>query len=821
MLAARRASNACPQCRQQLQLLFEHGFSSPTPTLLARRRMFPASLVLAPSGARHRAAFATSRIVRQDGRVETTPKRGDEDVEAIVRQAKEMFGDTLPAGYLSQEEFKLYTRLYGEPLRSTTAEDVGLPARDEGDNKNTAQMNTLFREGEHGGLEEVLYTLDTARTATEEVDLSLEIDVGELRPPTAAQIDYLNAHAKSKREYDALLKLQRDFEAASLRPLEEEEIEEEPEEEPEEEEDEDFEDEPGAVFHTVGETGGRLHNLTREGLFGTNPSTVHLPKDDMVLPITELLGRTDTKHIRQTAEKVFGGPGLPYSVATPQSKKNLPQKGIAMQATQHRMSEIEADAYIATVFPGVYSSAMSALVEVRKRLGSEWIRGLLARRDGHAPRVLDVGAGGAGLAAWNDVFKAEWDALRERGEVQTVLPPEGKKAEKTVIVGSDNLRHRVSRFLHNTTFLPRLPDYLHSAENVDRLLDAPATPQPRKTYDIIIASHLLMPLDKDFKRKDLIDNLWAQLNPEGGLLIVLEKGHPRGFEAVADARMRILEEYISPHGLEEAANAIEQDSGRIREPGMVVAPCTNQQKCPMYLNPGLTPGRKDFCHFSQRFIRPPFLQKILGATHRNHEDVRFSYVAVRRGEQLPTPQDAAEPPARELVQGAEATDRAFTGYEGTEDLPHPLSLPRSILPPLKRHGHVTFDLCTPAGHIERWTVPRSFSKKAYHDARKASWGDLWALGAKTRVRRDIRLGRGGKTGAIPLDGGVRAANAVAEAGKKAKPRVIELHAGPDGIHGASEKFPRGRAPRERRSKRGRRQQIKDLLQELKENEFTA
>ncbi|KAK5188167.1 37S ribosomal protein S22, partial [Cryomyces antarcticus] len=44
--------------------------------------------------------------------------------------------------------------------------------------------------------------------------------------------------------------------------------------------------------------------------------------------------------------------------------------------------------------------------------------------------------------------------------------------------------------------------------------------------------------------------------------------------------------------------------------------------------------------------------------------------------------------------------------------------------------------------LERWTVPKSFSKQAFRDARKAQWGDLWALGAKTRAARNVRLGRG-------------------------------------------------------------------------------
>jgi ribosomal protein RSM22 (predicted rRNA methylase) len=149
---------------------------------------------------------------------------------------------------------------------------------------------------------------------------------------------------------------------------------------------------------------------------------------------------------------------------------------------------------------------------------------------------------------------------------------------------------------------------------------------------------------------------------------------------------------------------------------------------------GPSKGRKDYCHFEQRYIRPPFLQRIMGAKDRNHEDVKFSYLAVQRGVDM----------RQELgiQQNAEATDAAFEGFEDAEDLSkiHPLSLPRAVYPPLKRRGHVIFDLCTPAGKIERWTVPRSYSRQAYRDARKSSWGDLWALGAKTRIPRNLNLG---------------------------------------------------------------------------------
>jgi ribosomal protein RSM22 (predicted rRNA methylase) len=348
-------------------------------------------------------------------------------------------------------------------------------------------------------------------------------------------------------------------------------------------------------------------------------------------------------------------------------------------------------------------------------------------------------------------------------------------------------------------------------------MDDSESPSQRKSYDVIIASHQLMPLKEGFKRQAFIDNLWEMLSPEGGILIVLEKGHPRGFEAVADVRQRLLDEFIESPTSDPQPNSLEPESRRVREPGMIIAPCTNHKKCPMYLTSGLAHGRKDFCRFSQRFIRPPFLQKILDATHRNHEDVDFSFVAIQRGvtSNSPTPMP--------IEHGRDANELAFTGYEESSAKPNPLSLPRIVLPPLKRRGHVTFDLCTPAGTLERWTVPKSFSQLAYHDARKAQWGDLWALGAKTRVVRPVRLGKGG---VAPNDGGVRARRA-AEAAKNGRPKVVNIDADSSGIYRASEKGGealnnllggKGRIPEVRRTKAGkkvRQRRIADLMGEVR------
>lgn len=876
MLAAKKVQNACPRCTAHILRFYVNSFvelASAVPSRSVRQtttstrfrgprtnaRFLSTSSRRLQQGITQDAGSRSSSDLPPDGApLETAEPENkfvqafralpeNQDSETIVRQAKRLFGDTLPTDYLSVEELKLYERLYGAPLRTTRPEDVGFGSFGEWEEEeptDTSSKNSLLREDEQGNLEEVDYTSDPTPTTTDADETDMQDIV--IRLPNVAQLEYIEANTNNQREYLALLQLQQDFEVERYQTIQEEvamkqqaleqqqkaEEQSKEEESLEEQEEEDVEEEETRRSEAdlldwyPGHEGPRLHQYTVEGQYKTSPSTLFLPKAEFIQPVTELLKRTDTTHIRAAAEQNFGGPGLPTSPATPKFARNVPQKGLGLGAGHHKMTAIDADAFISTAMPGIYASVTSALVEVRKRLGPDWMRGLLSRSnsDGAGPRVLDVGAGGAGLSAWQTLLQTEWDLMREENTNLGAVPP----GKRTVIVGSSNLRNRVSQFLENTQFLPRLPDYIHSVNNTERVLDGSEVPQKKKVYDVIIATHILMPFDREFRRREALDNLWSLLSPEGGVLIVLEKGHPRGFEAVADVRQRLLNEYIIPPTPQDVPDPIEGESVREREPGMIVAPCTNHTKCPMYLTPGLSPGRKDFCHFSQRFIRPQFLQRILGATHRNHEDIDFSFIAVRRGMPAPTSDAAASQTSTEqeakssdllnpirILQGESATTAAFAGYESASPdsaaRPHPLSLPRNILPPLKRKGHVTLDLCTPSGSIERWVVPRSFSKQAYHDARKAQWGDLWALGAKTRTRRTIRLGRGVKEGeVVPNDGGVRATrvaalNRVADSkGRKAKPTTkvvdIDLNAGP--LTASRSKGLQPRRP-ERRTKRGR------------------
>ncbi|KAL9124869.1 MAG: hypothetical protein Q9217_005854 [Psora testacea] len=675
------------------------------------------------------------------------PARTPAQMEAIVRQARRTFGETLPENFLSTQEFHIYERLYGPPSANTTDEDLYILAGVEFEEDEVTEdipRNVLMREGKDGKLEEIVYEEEDVEEAlqynTEQGDESmddrvepeedlLEIARSETQEEFNARVESFRAAAAARSENwkagETGLRQKEDLRIEDAKDQDSAVLEQVVEEDQEYiDEEEDGYDHGDSV---------RTHPLTAAGRFGTSPATIQLPKDTVVDPTTGLLADASNKHLSEVAHKTFGGPGLPNSTATIM-KPDLKQAPVALEASQFRMGEMEGNAFLAAVMPGAYAASLSTLVEVRKRLGSDWLRGVMRK----GARVLDAGAGGAAVLAWREILKAEWESLHPGVVPHDKPPPYGKS---TVVTGSPVLRHRASKLLDNTTFIPRLPDY-------DPSRDHPSlehrNPQPRNQYDVIVAPHTLWTLKEDYMRKNQIQNFWSLLDPRGGVLVLIEKGVPRGFELIAGARETLLKYHVSSPGAEDVEHVIgDASENRFgpKEKGMIVAPCTNHGKCPMYITAGQSQGRKDYCHFLHRFIRPPYLQRILGVKDRNHEDIKFSYVALQRGVDQRLDLD--------FEQGHPATEAAFEGYEHAGDDTSPsrvppgvstLTFPRAILPPIKRHGHVILDLCTPSGRIERWTVPKSFSKQAYRDARKSKWGDLWALGAKTRVQRNIRVG---------------------------------------------------------------------------------
>jgi ribosomal protein RSM22 (predicted rRNA methylase) len=801
MLSLNGIKNACPKCSYAYLFTAQRQFSHSISLASVRRSTAPRIQQIQRSSYQlNRRYFSNSGTAFQESN-DISRVQSSEDIERVVREAKQRFRDTLPTGYLNEEEYALYERLYGPPLRETAPEDVGIPTHADmgGQVSRLSDEGTLLRQSEEGDFEEVTYKIPP------KLGDEPEIQSSESEQPLASDstvaavegsLDYVDAVARNPREHEALQRLMQDFKAAQQKQLEDEiaaaREEAEAEQEAYEMEDEEELFSESEDFFADAERGmsrgeaRRFHPYTLEGRFHGSPVEISLPQSDLITPIRDLLDRTHLGHVKAAAEEAFGGQGLPTSPFTPEGRKNGQMGGVGLPPDQRHMTEIEADAFLAGYLPPAYASVISVLHEVRRRLGSDWLQQRLKKGDSAGLNVLDAGAGGAGLVAWEQILKTEWDLLKENGEV-TGSQPLGRK---TVIAGSDRLRHRLKSFLHNTTFLPRLPDYEHSGEMQGEHLDAGNILQPRKSYDIIIASHLFLKEKQDHYRQAVLNNLWALLNKDGGVLVVIEKAHPRGFEAVAHVRDTVLKQFLLPQHGEPSVLTEELNPAfhREREPGHIVAPCTNHETCPMYKETGKSKGRKDYCYFNQRFTRPTFYTKMLGNSTNNQGEVEFSYVAIQRGRTKAN-----------KLPGSKATELAFAGYENSQDRPDMQTLPRMVLPPLKRKGHVTLDVCTPEGKIERWTVPKSYSKLAYHDARKSHWGDLWALGAKTKVNRTVRVGSGVDDGGKRADGGK-------------KPRKVEITMD-GGRLAANEK----NARKERRTK-GKRDRQTDLIKEILEAE---
>ena len=636
----------------------------------------------------------------------TTPVRDSEQAALLARRR---FGDVLPPGQLNDAEYKIYERLYGTPMQYEAQSEI---LQDVVEEAEDAQIGTgVLKETEDGQLEEVAFDADENERAAEE----------------GAVAQDMSEQDQVVLEDEGRLKETRAFRDFKATPRDDTEADRNNDPESEYEADE---DDPRA----------RTHPLTQMCRFGTDPSTLPMPQETLTQPIEDLLSNISNTHLTSTAERVLGGLGLPYSTSTPNFAKTLQQRPIQLDASQAKMSEIEADVFLATLYPGIYAPVMSVLVETRKRLGSEWATGLVKKAERGELRILDAGGGGAGVMAVRELLRAEWERMHEdypvAGPSTALAEADGKLGgmaasaplgNATVLTGSDMLRSRASKLLENTTFIPRLPDYVH-AENAKK----------EGKFDIVLAPHTLWGLREDWARKEHVENFWSLTKQRGGVLLILEKGIARGFEVVAAARQLLLDNHLTTRtsDLDNPAAA-----ERKSDPGMIIAPCTNHSPCPMYRPEGMLKGRRDVCHFFTRYVRPPFLQSILGAKDKNFEDVSISYLSVMRGQSSHDDLNAID-----KLEGENATLRAFEGYGNIhpDDLSSrerqtlPLTLPRAIWPPLKRQGHVILDLCTPSGTLERWTVPKSFGRQAFRDARKSGWGDLWALGAKTRVLRIVR-----------------------------------------------------------------------------------
>ena len=354
-----------------------------------------------------------------------------------------------------------------------------------------------------------------------------------------------------------------------------------------------------------------IHN--NKALYATNRiGQVALPTD-LITSINEILRPTHHPSLTAAAYRFYDH----------LSAKSLGKQGPAMPPSKD-FTELEVDAYIAGFVPQLYAPMTTILKELRKQMGL-----------GYAPaKVLDLGMGpGTATRSFMDVFNL----------------PAG-----IVVQSNGYMRHRTRTLLPAATVRESLPGQ-------------------EERFDLIMAPHTLSDLKgRPSDRLLLVRRLWSQLSPSG-VLILMERGNPLGFDKIVQARAHLMNLMIGSSTANKSA--VE---------GRFLAPCPHEDKCPLQSSDHFATRRR-WCHFSQRLQRPDFLQRLKHAKE-NTEDVSYSYLVAQR-----SPRAAK-------------------------------SDPRIILPPLKRHKHVIVDVCADGG-LERHTIPKSQDKEEYTFARRAHWGD--------------------------------------------------------------------------------------------------
>ncbi|KAH3682134.1 hypothetical protein WICPIJ_006892, partial [Wickerhamomyces pijperi] len=390
----------------------------------------------------------------------------------------------------------------------------------------------------------------------------------------------------------------------------------------------------------------------------------------------------------------------------------------------------EVDSQIGAYFTQNYASTYQCLQELMKR-----------RPDFKPESVLDVGFGpSVGMLALNEVMGHEFapavkdsviighERMAERAKIllsRQVPEYVGDISEITVEEEED--KEETADFIGEVkTNKIKIKTKLH-----DRLSSLRST----RKYDLIIAQHQLLSDPKQFPLQidDNLDELLKRLSPRG-VLVLVERGTPLGFESIARARQIMLrpENFTDEHGLiprpymkgsiSEIEDAelltgyeIVEDTFKNDYHLSVVAPCTHHGVCPLqtskpayYEYPA---GKKklNWCSYEKSVERPRFLMelkrgKVLSSRweledvvsptsrHRkggdsgriganNYELTNFSYLIMERS--------ANDKKTIKKITEQRESAKTQTPAPSEEET----TSGRIIKQPLKRKGHVTMALC--------------------------------------------------------------------------------------------------------------------------------
>lgn len=441
--------------------------------------------------------------------------------------------------------------------------------------------------------------------------------------------------------------------------------------------------------------------------------------------ITSIIAESDKQRLHQDAKRLFFDESGNSSAEDAWEVEYDVKYRSRRQAERHY--ERDGTAFASVALPAHFSAITSVLEHVKHRLEPEW----------SINNVIDWGAGmGSGL--WASLY-----AFQARLLIQDVEDSKVANSRLTSYIGIDKREGLVrigKRLLQNLDLGALSLSWQKSFQEGDKVQGSLGH------NTLALSAFTLSSLPTPIARKALVKEMWES---GADVIVLIDHGTKAGFESIAQAREYLLRRKESA----DSETHTENSSGC-----HVIAPCPHDGACPLH-HPGST---RLVCGFSQRLQRPSFIRR---TKHSGvgHEDVEYSYIAIRRGPR-PIASDVklgrvGEVGKRDLDQKAASPRKELVLHDEHEEMaavpehlqestsltptdgqsPETVSLsalesalrleayhwPRLVFPPLKNNGHVILDSCTPEGKIMRLTIPRSQGKQPYYDARKSSWGDLF------------------------------------------------------------------------------------------------
>src|SRR5271170_1274611 len=210
--------------------------------------------------------------------------------------------------------------------------------------------------------------------------------------------------------------------------------------------------------------------------------------------------------LRVAVSKLHAIFSIPDPRGEARRKKPRDARAIPRHLAAENFTELEQVAYLTSFTPQIYTSAYTIISELARRLPQTEFR---------PKRILEVGPGpGTGTLAWRKAHEKDIEHVEE----YTVVTPLSHIAK--TLIDPDKSE------------LPFM--------NIRKQLPSPMDPEGNN-FDVVISTHGLSDVSAPTRtlqlaHDDLVRDLWERVSPHGGVLILLERGTPGGFDTIGRAR---------------------------------------------------------------------------------------------------------------------------------------------------------------------------------------------------------------------------------------------------------------------------------------------